>query len=123
MSEHTADLGAETKHQHGPRRQWYQKPWVGFKKWFFCRPPFHPSKIGEPQEWTATHGFFVQMGGFVLRHNGIPTQTMSFSKSWIEADTFKLNYIMKHKDQQDPADGIKELILSGLIDAPTITEA
>ncbi len=78
MREHTADLGAETKHQHGPRRRWYKKPWGGFKEWLFCGPPFPPSNAREPQEWTTTHGFFVQMGGFVLSRNGIPTQAMSY---------------------------------------------
>ncbi len=46
------------------------------------------------------------------------------SKSWIIADVFKWLHIYIHlKDQQGPADGIKELILSGVIDPPKITEA
>ena len=63
------------------------------------------------------------MGGFLLTDNGMPIQAMSFSKAWLEKDDDISEYIAKHKGRRDPCDGIKELIKSGVIDAPKITKS
>ncbi len=65
------------------------------------------------------------MGGFVLAQNGIPIQAMSYSKSWFEQGRGFSAYISKHGGRRDYnySDGIKELILAGIIDAPNIPKA
>ncbi|KJA18689.1 hypothetical protein HYPSUDRAFT_69749 [Hypholoma sublateritium FD-334 SS-4] len=126
VQEYNSEIAKQTvrvEHQHGPRRPWFQKLSVGFREWLLQGPPFHPIREGEIPPWTTTHGFFVQMGGFVLSENGIPIQATSFSKSWLEKDDDISEYITKHKDQRAPCDGIKESILAGVIDAPKITKA
>lgn len=82
-----------------------QKLWAGIKKlpantkeWLFCVPLVRPAREGVVQPWTITHGFFVQMGGFVRCENGEPIKPLSFSE-------------------------IKEYIQAKTIEAPRITEA
>ncbi|KAF5310086.1 hypothetical protein D9619_010536 [Psilocybe cf. subviscida] len=33
---------------------------------------------GEGQSWTVTHGFFIQMGGFILYNNGRPKEVLDY---------------------------------------------
>ncbi|KJA18687.1 hypothetical protein HYPSUDRAFT_205206 [Hypholoma sublateritium FD-334 SS-4] len=113
----------QTKRQHGPGRPSFRKIWIGVKEWLFHAPPFYLAREGEIEPWTTTHGFFVQMGGFVLHKNGTPIQAVSFSKSWIETDPDMREYIFRHEDLPSPSDGIKELILTGAIDSPKTTKA
>ncbi|KAF5309498.1 hypothetical protein D9619_012289 [Psilocybe cf. subviscida] len=52
---------------------------------------------GVGQLWTRTHGFFIQMGGFILYENGYPKEVLDYER-------------------------LKELLLNDAIDAPTVTE-
>lgn len=52
---------------------------------------------GTGQSWTITHGFFVQMGGFMLYDNGYPKEVLSYAR-------------------------LVELLNDKVINAPTVTE-
>ena len=92
-------------------------------EWLFCplSGPLQEFGNDKIRPWTTTHGFFLQMGGFVLCKDGVPIQAMSFSKSWIDENKEMHEYASNHKDEASVALGIKERILAGDIDAPRIT--
>ncbi|TFK36322.1 hypothetical protein BDQ12DRAFT_699617 [Crucibulum laeve] len=46
---------------------WAMRQWVGARK---------VARDYEAHGWTKTHGYFVQMGGFMLFENGIPSRTL-----------------------------------------------
>lgn len=86
---------------------WSLREFEDAKKWFQRKPvpPLH--FLGDKQQtWTATHGFFLQMGGFILSENGQPIQVLDY-RSAIPGDKTL---------------GIADLIEAGMIDVPQITE-
>ncbi|KJA17244.1 hypothetical protein HYPSUDRAFT_192512 [Hypholoma sublateritium FD-334 SS-4] len=83
--------------------------WSRVKEWLLHAPPLPPPLDGEIRPWTITHGFFVQMGGFMLCENGIPSQTAAFKiDEFIPSDLSRLQWDLGH------------LILSGEVDPPRI---
>ncbi|KAF5309882.1 hypothetical protein D9619_010566 [Psilocybe cf. subviscida] len=59
--------------------------------------PKATTRRGNGQPWTTTHGFFVQMGGFILYENEYPKEVLDY-------------------------DRLKELLRDKAIDQPTVTE-
>ena len=84
--------------------EWPSKLLRSVQNWFIS-PTLPPEIEGERpvQPWTITHGFFVQMGGFILSKNGRPIQTLEY--------------------QSEKAQSIHQLITSRELDPPTITRA
>ncbi|KAF8969319.1 hypothetical protein BDZ97DRAFT_236021 [Flammula alnicola] len=66
------------------------------REWF-KGPPVVKQGPGAVRPWTITHGFFVQMGGFLLCKGGKPIRSLDY-------------------------EGLKKLITDEAIDIPTITE-
>ncbi|KAF8961086.1 hypothetical protein BDZ97DRAFT_1921611 [Flammula alnicola] len=66
------------------------------REWF-KGPPVVEQRPETVRPWTITHGFFVQMGGFLLCKGGRPARTLDY-------------------------EGLKNLITNKAIDKPTITE-
>ncbi|KAF5309881.1 hypothetical protein D9619_010565 [Psilocybe cf. subviscida] len=52
---------------------------------------------GDGQSWTTAHGFFIQMGGFILYENGYPKEVLDYER-------------------------LVQLLQDKAIDAPTVTE-
>jgi hypothetical protein len=87
-----------------------------FKAWFqnifaticgvfqdFPLPP--PLKEGKGPQWTLAHGFFLQMGGFMLCESGRPIQTLR-DRTWLDEDNTSLIWNIQQE----------------VIDPPRITE-
>lgn len=71
------------------------------------RKLFRPVQLHDPdtfRKWTIAHGFFVQMGGFVLSTNGRPVQAIGCDNNGFIKD-------------------LPTLIVENHINAPTTTEA
>ncbi|KAF8953236.1 hypothetical protein BDZ97DRAFT_1929852 [Flammula alnicola] len=66
------------------------------REWF-DGPPMVKQRPEAIRPWTITHGFFVQMGGFLLCKGGRPIRTLDY-------------------------EGLKKLITDKAIEIPTITE-
>ncbi|KAF8173475.1 hypothetical protein BJ912DRAFT_822147, partial [Pholiota molesta] len=62
-------------------------------------------KIMDDPQWTLAHGFFLQMGGFMLCESGRPVQTL-------------LDHNWRHKDETTLTWNIQQKV----IDPPRITE-
>ncbi|KAF8187997.1 hypothetical protein BJ912DRAFT_1059556 [Pholiota molesta] len=57
-------------------------------------PP--PLKEGKGPQWTLAHGFFLQMGGFMLCESGRPIQTLTDdSRWWTKAETTLIRNIQQ----------------------------
>jgi hypothetical protein len=57
------------------------KEWTIFEsitEWFFGAPSEYNEPVMEP--WMMTDGFFVQMGGFLLREDGKPVQVLNYAR-------------------------------------------
>jgi hypothetical protein len=57
------------------------KEWTIFEsitEWFFGAPSEYNEQVMEP--WTMTHGFFVQMGGFLLCEDENPVQVLNYAR-------------------------------------------
>ncbi|KAF8175398.1 hypothetical protein BJ912DRAFT_1075237 [Pholiota molesta] len=89
-----------------------------FKGWFqaiFCTicgvfqdsPLPAPLKEGKGPQWTLAHGFFLQMGGFMLCESGRPIQTLrNRNRTWLDEDDTSLIWNIQQE----------------VIDPPRITE-
>ncbi|KAF9444790.1 hypothetical protein P691DRAFT_834470 [Macrolepiota fuliginosa MF-IS2] len=66
--------------------------WTWMKEWIHGA-----DEDAQSRGWTLTHGFFLQMGGFVLQHRGKPVSALTFKK-------------------------LLALIEAGEVNVPTITE-
>ncbi|KAF5328418.1 hypothetical protein D9619_013319 [Psilocybe cf. subviscida] len=53
--------------------------WAEFKALFHPLPK-EATRRGGGQAWTITHGFFVQMGGFLLYEKGYPTAVLDYGR-------------------------------------------
>ena len=47
---------------------------------WFRRLPKETTWRGDGQPWTIAHGFFIQMGGFILYANGYPKEVLTFER-------------------------------------------
>ncbi|KAF5310083.1 hypothetical protein D9619_010539 [Psilocybe cf. subviscida] len=87
---------AETYNKEFAKVEMETSLWRKVKGWFLPLPK-ETTWRGDGQLWTTTHGFFIQMGGFILYDNGYPKEVLNYER-------------------------LAELLRSEKIDAPAVTE-
>ncbi|KAF5318520.1 hypothetical protein D9619_011057 [Psilocybe cf. subviscida] len=62
-----------------PKKSWWQPTCESIKEWFHPRP-VDATKYDYVEPWTTSHGFFIQMGGFILYEDNLPKQILDYDR-------------------------------------------